>query len=167
MANPTIACNGVLMKKKLMPHIYAKAIEASQRGTPMLRAMFLEFPKDLTCWYLDQQYRRKNSVPNEKWIGLFDGNTRQGPRWLSEKHSFFNLPLLLREKSVIPIGREERPDYVWPLDIKYVTAGAMSGDSSATRSADVPSAEKPRSAAEKILVPTDENGVMEAVLLKG
>jgi alpha-D-xyloside xylohydrolase len=150
-----------------MPHKYAKAAEASQREAPMLRAMFSKFPKDLTCWYLDQQYMRGNSVPNEKWIGLFDGNIRQGPVWLSEKHGFLNVPLQLREKSVIPIGREERPDYVWPLDIKYITAGAMSGDSSATQSADVPSAEKPVSVAEKILVPTDEDGVMQAVLLKG
>jgi alpha-glucosidase (family GH31 glycosyl hydrolase) len=34
------------MRYELMPYIYAQAKESSQKGLPMLRALFVEFPND-------------------------------------------------------------------------------------------------------------------------
>jgi len=116
------------LKCSLMPYLYRAAIQAHERGIPMLRAMMLEFPNDPACDYLDLQYMLGDSllvapvfnrdgtvsyyVPEGKWTNLLDGNVIEGPRWVRETHDFMSLPLLVRPNSVIPIGnRADRPDY--------------------------------------------------------
>jgi len=111
-----------------MPYLYRAAIQAHERGIPMLRAMMLEFPNDPACDYLDLQYMLGDSlmvapvfspdgivsyyVPEGKWTNLLDGNVIEGPRWIRETHGFMSLPLLVRPNTVIPIGsRTDRPDY--------------------------------------------------------
>lgn len=44
------------MRYELMPYIYAQAHDCSQRGLPMLRALFIEFPEDPGSWLIDNQY---------------------------------------------------------------------------------------------------------------
>ena len=44
------------MKYKLMPYVYAQALDSSKRGFPMLRALFFEYPEDLTCWLIEDEY---------------------------------------------------------------------------------------------------------------
>ncbi|MCX7711437.1 MAG: alpha-xylosidase, partial [Clostridia bacterium] len=44
------------LKCRLMPYLFGAAVEASQKGVPMMRAMVLEFPEDPTCGFLDRQY---------------------------------------------------------------------------------------------------------------
>jgi alpha-D-xyloside xylohydrolase len=116
------------LKCSLMPYLYRAAIQAHEKGTPMLRAMMLEFPNDPACDYLDLQYVLGDSllvapvfshegnvnyyVPEGKWTNFLNGNVIEGPRWLRETHDFLSLPLLVRPNSVIPIGgRADRPDY--------------------------------------------------------
>ncbi len=116
------------LKCSLMPYLYRAAIQAHERGIPMLRAMMLEFPDDPACDYLDLQYMLADSllvapvfshdgivnyyVPEGKWTNLLDGNVIEGPRWVRETHDFLSLPLLVRPNSVIPIGNHtDRPDY--------------------------------------------------------
>ena len=116
------------LKCSLMPYLYRAAIQAHEKGTPILRAMMLEFPGDPACDYLDLQYMLGDSllvapvfgqdgivnfyVPEGKWTNLLDGNVVEGPRWIRETHDFLNLPLLVRPNSVIPMGnRTDKPDY--------------------------------------------------------
>jgi alpha-D-xyloside xylohydrolase len=44
------------LKHRLMPYLYGAAVTAHREGTPMLRAMMLEFPGDPACAHLDRQY---------------------------------------------------------------------------------------------------------------
>ncbi|MBR6960877.1 MAG: alpha-xylosidase, partial [Clostridiales bacterium] len=44
------------LKASLMPYLYRNAIETSQTGVPMMRAMVMEFPEDRTACYLDKEY---------------------------------------------------------------------------------------------------------------
>lgn len=44
------------LKHRLMPYIYQTAIEAHATAIPMMRATFLEFPRDPATWFLDMQY---------------------------------------------------------------------------------------------------------------
>ena len=44
------------MKYQLMPYVYAQAKDCSNRGLPMVRAMFVEFPHDQGAWYCEDQY---------------------------------------------------------------------------------------------------------------
>lgn len=44
------------LKYTLMPYVYAQAKLCSEQGLPMVRAMFVEFPKDAGAWYCEDQY---------------------------------------------------------------------------------------------------------------
>ncbi len=44
------------LKNRLFPYLFAAAQDANSRGWPAMRAMFVEFPDDPTCRYLDRQY---------------------------------------------------------------------------------------------------------------
>jgi alpha-D-xyloside xylohydrolase len=44
------------LKYKLMPYVYAQAKDSSERGLPMLRALFIEFPQDPGSWLVDDEY---------------------------------------------------------------------------------------------------------------
>ncbi|KAF8760219.1 Galactose mutarotase-like [Rhizoctonia solani] len=86
-------------KHRLMPYLYAAAIEAHETGHPVQRATFLEFPNDRTSYFLDAQYFLGHSllvipvfapdteeiefyVPTGRWTPLF-GSTKviTGPAW--------------------------------------------------------------------------------------
>jgi alpha-D-xyloside xylohydrolase len=116
------------LKCSLMPYLFRAAIQAHEHGTPMLRAMMMEFPDDPTCAHLDLQYMLGDSllvapvfshdgnvsyyVPERRWTNLLTGKQVEGPGWKRETHDFMSLPLLVRPNSVIPIGnRTDKPDY--------------------------------------------------------
>ena len=117
------------LKCRLMPYLWAKAVEAHQTGLPVMRPMLLEFPDDPACDGLDRQYLLGESlivvpvfssdntvsyyVPAGRWTHFLTGETVEGPRWVREEsHGFQSLPLLVRPGTVLPIGAEEnRPDY--------------------------------------------------------
>ena len=44
------------MKYRLMPYVYAQARDASQRGLPMVRALFVEYPDDPGSWLVEDEY---------------------------------------------------------------------------------------------------------------
>jgi alpha-D-xyloside xylohydrolase len=116
------------LKCRLMPYLYAAAIEAHRSGIPMMRAMTLEFPADPACDTLDRQYLLGDSLlvapvlsedgsvsyylPEGSWTHLLNGESQDGPRWHSTQHDFFSLPLFVRAGTVLAIGaRDDRPDY--------------------------------------------------------
>lgn len=116
------------LKHRLMPYLYAKAIEATETGVPMMRSMVLEHPHDPACATLDRQYHLGESLvvapvftdsgetdfylPAGRWTHLLSGHAEQGGRWLRETHDFMSLPLYVAPGTVLPWGAEsERPDY--------------------------------------------------------
>jgi alpha-D-xyloside xylohydrolase len=122
------------LKCSLMPYLYQAARQAHEHGTPMLRAMFIEFPDDPACTYLDCQYMLGESllvapifrhdgsvdyyVPSGAWTNLLNGDVVQGPGWRREEHDFMSLPLLVRPNTVLPVsGRTDRPDYDFSDDV--------------------------------------------------
>ena len=116
------------LKCRLMPYLFAKAIEAHTIGVPMLRAMLLEFPGDPACEALDRQYMLGDNllvapvfaaddpvdyyVPAGKWTNILSGEIIAGPGWRRETHDFLSLPLLARPNSIIAFGAvDTRPGY--------------------------------------------------------
>ncbi|KAM0326713.1 hypothetical protein ACHAQA_006586 [Verticillium albo-atrum] len=132
------------LKNKLMPYLFAQAIDCHENGLPLLRAMVVEFPDDRTCQTLDQQYMLGDSllvapifndegtveyyVPTGNWVGLLDGKLRSGPAWFTETFDFFHLPVLVREDRAVIVGKEDRPDYDWSADVDSVVVGKLSSD---------------------------------------
>lgn len=117
------------LKLRLMPYLWAAAVEASERGLPLLRAMLLEFPEDPVAEVLDLQYllgdsllvapvftaegRVRYYLPPGEWTDYETSERVRGGAFRSEESvGFFRIPLFVRENRLLAIGgEEERPDY--------------------------------------------------------
>jgi len=100
------------LKSRIKPYLLKAAQEAHEKGIPVLRAMFLEFPDDPACAYLDRQYMLGPDmlvapvldetglvtyyIPKGEWKKYLTGETVQGGRWVTETHDFLSVPLLVR-----------------------------------------------------------------------
>ena len=107
------------LKLSLMPYLQKEAVQTSQSGVPMMRAMVLEFPKDLATHDLDQQYMLGESllvapifndkgqkdfyVPNAggAWIDLLTDKAYPAGHWYQENFDYFHLPVLVRPNSIL------------------------------------------------------------------
>ncbi|MFI0938786.1 alpha-xylosidase [Streptomyces sp. NPDC021020] len=108
------------LKHRLMPYLYRAAGQARDTGTPVMRAMLLEFPDDPACATLDRQYMLGGDllvapvfsadgtvdfyVPAGTWTSVLTGERVEGPGWRRETHPLDTLPLLARPGAVIPFG---------------------------------------------------------------
>ena len=77
------------MKYQLMPYVYAQAKDCSEKGLPMVRALFVEFPHDAGAWLVEDEYMygsqllvapllesgssRTVYLPKGKWIDYQSG----------------------------------------------------------------------------------------------
>ena len=126
----------VKLKCRLMPYLFNKACEASDKGIPMMRAMVLEYPDDPACLYLDRQYMLGESLlvapvfsedgmvsyylPEGNWTNLLSGKRIAGGAWRREKHDYFSLPLMVRENSIVAMGKyDTRPDYDYSDGVEF------------------------------------------------
>ncbi|EJT96769.1 alpha-glucosidase [Dacryopinax primogenitus] len=118
-------------KHRLVPYLYAQAINAHLTGEPIMRATFLEFPADRTTYHLDQQYMLGPSLlvapvfgndqhmheyylPAGKWTSFWDdAKVVEGPRWIKETVPYDTIPVWVRESSVLVLGPKgaKVPDY--------------------------------------------------------
>ena len=133
------------LKCRLMPYLYRLAMEAHEKGIPMMRPMMMEFPDDPACEYLDRQYMlgdrllvapvfRKDGqvtyyLPAGRWTSLISGETVQGGGWRTEKHGFLSLPLMVRGGSVLPMGAcDAKPDYDYAQNVELRCYGLREGE---------------------------------------
>lgn len=133
------------LKCRLMPYLYAQALATVRTGVPMMRAMFVEFPSDPTCLYLDRQYMLGDNllvapvfaadglvtyyVPAGAWTHFVTGEVKQGPAWVTETHDALSLPLLVRPGAVLAIGNEaRRPDYDYAAGVTLQLYALADGD---------------------------------------
>lgn len=124
------------LKCRLMPYLYRQAALAHETGTPMMRAMMLEFPDDPGCDYLDRQYMLGDSLlvapvfsdagdvafwlPEGRWTHLLDNDEAQGGRWHKQQHGFLSLPLYVRGNTLLALGNNDRqPDYDWHIGTAF------------------------------------------------
>ncbi|WP_433697724.1 alpha-xylosidase [Nocardiopsis sp. CA-288880] len=148
------------LKCELMPYLFGAAVQAHLRGTPVMRAMVLEFPEDPTCHHLDTQYMLGGDllvapvlspdgsveyyVPEGVWTHLLTGETVRGPGWRREVHGFDSLPLLVRPGAVLPVGAvDDRPDYDYTdgLTLRVYGAGAPAEPAAGPTVVTVPAAD--------------------------
>ncbi|KAF2491291.1 glycoside hydrolase family 31 protein [Lophium mytilinum] len=114
----------VQLKRRLMPYLYAQAVESWANGWPIsLRAVALEFPDDPTAWQCDREFMVGSQIlaapvfteegdvqfylPEGRWTNYWSGEVLQGSGWRKEQHGFLTLPLFVREGTVLVLGKEE------------------------------------------------------------
>lgn len=116
------------LKARIMPYLYAAAITANKTGVPCMRSMVIEFTEDKTCHYLDKQYMLGDSLlvapifndqsiaeyylPKGVWTDFFTGEVKSGGQWITEKHGYLSIPLMVKENSIVVLGaHDDKPDY--------------------------------------------------------
>lgn len=107
----------VNLRYRLMPYIYSQAKESSEKGLPMLRALFIEFPDDPGSWLIDNEYlfgsdilvaplfestsSRNVYCPPGKWIDYQTGEV-YSEGWHEIEAGNIPIIMLIKDGSVIP-----------------------------------------------------------------
>ena len=105
------------MRYELMPYIYAQAKDCTERGLPMLRALFVEYPDDPGSWLIDDEYlfgsdmlvaplfedvsKRNVYLPPGEWIDYQSGKTYSAG-WHNIEAGEIPIVVLVRDGAVIP-----------------------------------------------------------------
>jgi alpha-D-xyloside xylohydrolase len=106
------------LRYRLMPYIYAQAKTASERGLPMLRALFIEYPDDAGAWSVEDEYlfgsdllvaplleggttARPVYLPPGDWIDYQTGKSYSGG-WHTIVAGPIPVVLLVRDGAAIP-----------------------------------------------------------------
>lgn len=105
------------LRYELMPYIYAQAKDCTERGLPMVRALFVEYPHDPGSWLVDDEYLfgsdmlvaplfedvtgRDVYLPEGDWIDYQTGKAYSGG-WHSIEAGKIPVVVLVRDGAVIP-----------------------------------------------------------------
>jgi alpha-D-xyloside xylohydrolase len=105
------------MRYQLMPYIYSQAKECTERGLPMVRALFVEYPDDPGSWLVDDEYlfgsdmlvaplfedvtARDVYLPPGQWIDYQTGKAYPGG-WHNIAAGKIPVVALVREGAAIP-----------------------------------------------------------------
>lgn len=105
------------LRYELMPYIYAQAKECTEKGLPMLRALFVEYPNDPGSWLIDDQYLfgsdilvapmfengtgRNVYLPPGEWTDYQTGKSYAGG-WHRIETGMVPIIMLVREGAIIP-----------------------------------------------------------------
>lgn len=137
------------LKASLMPYIYKTAVETSKTGIPTMRSMVLEFNGDRNVTYIDKQFMLGDSLmvapifnedseahfylPAGTWTDFFTGESYQGEKWYDEHCDYCDIPLMVREGSVIAIGaHDDKPDYDYADGVELRVYALADGETAET-----------------------------------
>lgn len=111
----------LLMRERLKPYIRTLMHAAHEKGTPVMRPLFYEFPADTTAWEVDDQYMfgpdllvapimhpnlRQRSVylpAGSNWQNAWTGETHSGGQTVSCPADLETIPLFFRNGARLPI----------------------------------------------------------------
>lgn len=108
------------LRYRMLPYLYSTGWESCLSGVPMMRAMLLEYPEDLSARNLSQQYMLGGSLlvapvfdqprhhiylPQGSWVDFETGERITGGRWIVYPKNIEVIPMFLRENAVIPMLR--------------------------------------------------------------
>ena len=119
--NYEIMKNYILMRERLRPYISDCMKEAHEKGTPIMRTMFYEFPEDAVCWNAETQYmfgpdilvapilelgQRSREVylpKNQNWKNAKTGEVLEGGQTITVEAQIDEVPLFVRAEKDYPI----------------------------------------------------------------
>jgi Alpha-glucosidases, family 31 of glycosyl hydrolases len=103
------------LRYRFLPYLYMLAVEAHEKGHPIIRPLFYEFQHDEDTYRIDDEYmvgksllyapilqgeKRKVYLPREaQWVDFWDGEEVRG--WVDSRHE---LPIYIRRGSIIPLS---------------------------------------------------------------
>jgi len=126
------------LRYRLLPCLWREARKVWEEGSLFLRPLFWEYPEDPTSFWIWWEYflgesflvvpvlNPENKVtiylPEGKWFDFWSGEMIAGPRWLQREVPLDEIPIFVRENSVIPqvrnpIWRSDEPWKILSLDV--------------------------------------------------
>ncbi len=118
------------LRSRLVPYLVSYGWQAAQDGVPLMRPMVMEFPDDPAGYAFDLQFClgrellvspvvREDGVvttylPRGKWTDWWTGAVHEGPTTIRRRVPLEELPLYVRDESLVVLGPErshvgERP----------------------------------------------------------
>jgi len=109
----------VELKYRLMPYVYTQAALSSQKGLPLLRPLFLDFPDDPGSWLIEDQYlfgsdlliapifeagsvKRQLYLPPGLWIDFQTNKPYTGAGWHTIETERLSVIILVRAGTILP-----------------------------------------------------------------
>jgi alpha-D-xyloside xylohydrolase len=110
------------LRSRLVPYLLSYGWEAADTGVPLMRPMVMEFPDDPAGYAFDLQYclgrellvspvvheggQVTTYLPAGRWLDWWSGAVHEGPTTLARRVPLRELPLYLRENSLLVLGPE-------------------------------------------------------------
>lgn len=102
------------IREKLRPYTRELMKEAHEKGTPVMRTLFYEYPEDSTCWEIEDQYfygrdilvapvlnanseNRKVYLPEGEWVEYETKKVYSGKQWIIVKTPVDEIPVFVRK----------------------------------------------------------------------
>jgi alpha-D-xyloside xylohydrolase len=107
----------LFLRERLRPYIHEQMQIASERGLPPMRPLFVDFPEDLLCESIEDQFmfgpeilvapilcegaRQRNVYlpANVEWVDAWNKKTYSGGRWLDTPAPLETIPVFLKAGS--------------------------------------------------------------------
>lgn len=108
----------VLLRERMKPYLRSAMKKASEKGTPVMRPMFFDFPEDEVCYGLGEQYMfgddilfapvvrqgervKKVYLPKGNWVLTKDRTVHRGGTWLETTVELREFVAFVREGSEV------------------------------------------------------------------
>lgn len=108
-------------RMNLLPYIYSEAQQSAAKGTPMMRAMMLDFPDDENTYSLNEQYMfgqnllvapilqagqttKQVYLPKGEWIDLWHNALTSGGGFKSYSADTNTMPVYVKSGSILPMN---------------------------------------------------------------
>lgn len=112
----------MFLRERLRPYITGLMQDAHEKGTPVIRPMFYDFPEDKNCWTLDGQYmfggsllvapvmeagQRAKTVylPAGTWYNAWTGEAVEGGRTVEADAPLTVIPVYTRDPGLLEVFR--------------------------------------------------------------
>ena len=110
------------LRMSLLPYLYSAYVEYSYTGKPPIRALVMDYPKDLNARMVDDEYMFGESMlvcpltyedgnykdvylPEGKWYNFFTGEELAGGRTVEVHAEYNEIPVFVREGAIIPLAK--------------------------------------------------------------
>jgi len=111
-------------RMNILPYIYSEAQQCTEDGTPLMRAMMIDFPEDPEAYDLEEQYMFGRSLlvapvleegqtvkeiylPEGEWIDFFHNALTAGGGTKNYYCDVDSIPVYVRNGSIIPMNLNE------------------------------------------------------------
>ena len=113
-----ICCKYIALRERMRPYVRSLMKDAHEKGTPVMRPLFYDFPEDKKAWDITDQYmfgadvlvapvlyedvtEREVYLPAGSWININDGSKVEGGQTVTAPAPYEAIPVFVREGSEV------------------------------------------------------------------